>query len=76
MGAATFIFVILAAYQNNCDGVLPATVRDRQRTKMERDILVEVRHPFIVQMEYGMSVACRCFLCLLTSVCTDLPVFV
>ena len=34
-----------------------ATVRDRLRTKMERDILVEVRHPFIVQMEYGMGIA-------------------
>ena len=28
-------------------------VRDRVRTKMERDILVEVQHPFIVKMEYG-----------------------
>ncbi len=23
------------------------------RTKMERDILVDVRHPFIVHLEYG-----------------------
>ena len=29
------------------------TVRDRVRTKMERDILVDVRHPFIVHLEYG-----------------------
>ena len=28
-------------------------VRDRVRTKMERDILVDVRHPFIVHLEYG-----------------------
>ena len=31
------------------------TVRDRVRTKMERDILVDVRHPFIVHLEYGES---------------------
>ena len=30
-----------------------AIVRDRVRTKMERDILVDVRHPFIVHLEYG-----------------------
>lgn len=29
-------------------------MRDRVRTKMERDILVDVRHPFIVHLEYGM----------------------
>ena len=29
-------------------------VRDRIRTKMERDILAEVRHPFVVSLEYGM----------------------
>lgn len=34
--------------------VLP--VRDRVRTKMERDILVEVNHPFIVKLHYGQSV--------------------
>ena len=28
-------------------------VRDRIRTKMERDILAEVRHPFVVALEYG-----------------------
>ncbi|KAJ6650981.1 hypothetical protein lerEdw1_001220, partial [Lerista edwardsae] len=27
-------------------------VRDRVRTKMERDILVEVNHPFIVKLHY------------------------
>lgn len=30
-------------------------VRDRVRTKMERDILVEVNHPFIVKLHYGKS---------------------
>jgi hypothetical protein len=28
-------------------------VRDRVRSKMERDILAEVRHPFIVKLNYG-----------------------
>ena len=31
-------------------------VRDRQRTKMERDILAEVNHPFIVRLHYGKVV--------------------
>ena len=29
------------------------SVRDRVRTKMERDILAEVDHPFIVHLHYG-----------------------
>lgn len=33
--------------------VLMILVRDRVRTKMERDILVEVNHPFIVKLHYG-----------------------
>lgn len=28
-------------------------VRDRLRTKKERDILVDVQHPFIVKLHYG-----------------------
>lgn len=28
-------------------------VRDRVRTKLERDILVQIRHPFIVRLHYG-----------------------
>ena len=32
---------------------LVCVVRDRIRTKMERDILAEVQHPFIVKLEYG-----------------------
>ncbi|KAL5457363.1 hypothetical protein EMCRGX_G034612 [Ephydatia muelleri] len=39
-------------------------VRDRQRTKMERDILVEVRHPFIVQMEYAFQTEGKLYLVL------------
>lgn len=30
-------------------------VRDRVRSKMERDILAEVNHPFIVKLHYGKS---------------------
>jgi len=30
------------------------------RTKMERDILVDVRHPFIVHLEYGETFFCVC----------------
>lgn len=30
-----------------------ATVRDRVRTKMERDILADIDHPFIVKLHYG-----------------------
>lgn len=42
-----------------------SAVRDRVRTKMERDILVEVNHPFIVKLHYGKrksylhTVVCR-----------------
>jgi len=31
-------------------------VRDRERTKMERDILADVNHPFIVKLNYGAFV--------------------
>jgi hypothetical protein len=31
------------------------SVRDRQRTKMERDILADVNHPFIVRLHYGKN---------------------
>ena len=29
------------------------SVRDRVRTKMERDILAQIKHPFIVDLKYG-----------------------
>ena len=41
-------------YMLNCDCV----VRDRQRTKMERDILADLDHPFIVQLHYGLLYYC------------------
>ena len=33
--------------------IFSPTVRDRLRTKKERDILVDVQHPFIVKLHYG-----------------------
>lgn len=33
--------------------LLPWPVRDRVRTKMERDILADVNHPFVVKLHYG-----------------------
>lgn len=34
---------------------VPPAVRDRVRTKMERDILADVNHPFVVKLHYGES---------------------
>uniref|UniRef100_A0AAV2JMG4 Uncharacterized protein n=1 Tax=Knipowitschia caucasica TaxID=637954 RepID=A0AAV2JMG4_KNICA len=31
------------------------TVRDRVRTKMERDILADVNYPFVVKLHYAFS---------------------
>ena len=28
-------------------------VRDRERTRMERNILASINHPFIVRLQYG-----------------------
>lgn len=39
-------------------------VRDRVRTKMERDILVDVRHPFIVHLEYAFQTEGKLYLVL------------
>lgn len=36
---------------------LSCSVRDRVRSKMERDILAEVNHPFIVKLHYGTFVS-------------------
>ena len=30
-------------------------IRDRERTRLERNILAEVRHPFIVELYYAMQ---------------------
>uniref|UniRef100_A0A8C1LHA8 Ribosomal protein S6 kinase n=1 Tax=Cyprinus carpio TaxID=7962 RepID=A0A8C1LHA8_CYPCA len=39
-------------------------VRDRMRTKMERDILVEVNHPFIVKLHYAFQTEGKLYLIL------------
>ncbi|GAB6032833.1 Ribosomal protein S6 kinase alpha-3 [Chamberlinius hualienensis] len=39
-------------------------VRDRVRTKMERDILAEVRHPFIVKLHYAFQTEGKLYLIL------------
>ncbi|XP_065575491.1 ribosomal protein S6 kinase 2 beta-like [Artemia franciscana] len=39
-------------------------VRDRLRTKMERDILAEVRHPFIVKLHYAFQTEGKVYLIL------------
>uniref|UniRef100_A0A8C1JEE8 non-specific serine/threonine protein kinase n=1 Tax=Cyprinus carpio TaxID=7962 RepID=A0A8C1JEE8_CYPCA len=40
------------------------SVRDRVRTKMERDILVEVNHPFIVKLHYAFQTEGKLYLIL------------
>ena len=30
-------------------------IRDRERTRLERNILADVRHPFIVELYYAMQ---------------------
>ena len=40
------------------------SVRDRLRTKMERDILAEVKHPFIVQLHYAFQTEGKLYLIL------------
>ncbi|XP_030751660.1 ribosomal protein S6 kinase 2 beta isoform X2 [Sitophilus oryzae] len=39
-------------------------VRDRYRTKMERNILVEVEHPFIIKLHYAFQTAGKLYLIL------------
>lgn len=39
-------------------------VRDRHRSKMERNILVDVEHPFIVKLHYAFQTAGKLYLIL------------
>jgi len=39
-------------------------VRDRVRTKMERNILTEVKHPFVVQLHYAFQTEGKLYLIL------------
>ncbi|KAG8197930.1 hypothetical protein JTE90_020308 [Oedothorax gibbosus] len=47
-------------------------VRDRARTKFERDILVDVRHPFIVKLHYAFQTEGKVYLILDFLRCGDL----
>uniref|UniRef100_A0A4W4DW50 non-specific serine/threonine protein kinase n=1 Tax=Electrophorus electricus TaxID=8005 RepID=A0A4W4DW50_ELEEL len=44
--------------------LISLAVRDRVRTKMERDILVEVNHPFIVKLHYAFQTEGKLYLIL------------
>lgn len=44
--------------------ILFVLVRDRVRTKMERNILVDVRHPFIVRLHYAFQTEGKLYLIL------------
>ena len=39
-------------------------IRDRERTRLERNILAEVRHPFIVELYYAMQTDGKLYLVL------------
>ncbi len=39
---------------SRCRIVFNVLVKDRIRSKMERDILAKIRHPFIVSLNYGL----------------------
>lgn len=39
-------------------------MRDRVRTKMERNILVDVEHPFIVRLQYAFQTEGKLYLIL------------
>lgn len=39
-------------------------LRDRHRTKMERNILVDVQHPFIVKLQYAFQTEGKLYLIL------------
>jgi p90 ribosomal S6 kinase len=41
-------------------------VRDRERTRMERNILASISHPFIVKLHYGLSIIYITFLILIS----------
>ena len=43
---------------------LSLSVRDRIRTKMERNILAEVEHPFIVKLHYAFQTEGKLYLIL------------
>lgn len=53
---------LLLLKRSNCCNVI--SVRDRVRTKMERNILVDVEHPFIVRLHYAFQTEGKLYLIL------------
>ncbi len=47
-----------------CTTFFFVSVRDRVRTKMERNILTEVQHPFIVKLHYAFQTEGKLYLIL------------
>ena len=39
-------------------------IRDRERTKLERNILADIKHPFIVELFYAMQTEGKLYLVL------------
>uniref|UniRef100_A0A6Q2XY78 non-specific serine/threonine protein kinase n=1 Tax=Esox lucius TaxID=8010 RepID=A0A6Q2XY78_ESOLU len=67
LGQGSFGKVLLTGRQLYAMKVLKKAtlkVRDRVRTKMERDILVEVNHPFIVRLHYAFQTEGKLYLIL------------
>lgn len=54
-----YLFKISSVYK-----IVILLVRDRIRTKMERNILVDVRHPFIVRLHYAFQTEGKLYLIL------------
>lgn len=52
---AAFHFCSYFSYPLKSPALVCPPVRDRVRTKMERDILADVNHPFVVKLHYGES---------------------
>lgn len=47
--------IVVTVHRTLCVMCVSPAVRDRVRTKMERDILADVNHPFVVKLHYGES---------------------
>lgn len=56
LGFVSLLFNIEVLYMHTkLWAIIRPSVRDRVRTKMERDILADVNHPFVVKLHYGES---------------------
>ena len=50
-------------------------IRDRERTRLERNILADIRHPFIVELYYAMQTGESFFIQISTTMPTIRQVF-